>query len=77
MIQELEHKVYVDHDIAENEHEYSHGGKVNDNVTFCYYNFKKGIEGKRSRMTYKEAIQLARTRRNDRRYKNFEFRIYK
>lgn len=49
-------------------------GEYDKIVTFIYINTKTGRETER-RFSLQEAITLAEYRRNDKRYKNFEFHI--
>ncbi|WP_289191913.1 MULTISPECIES: hypothetical protein [Bacteroidales] len=46
-------------------------------VIFQYYNKKRDKEGKAIPKTYRKALELARDRARDGRYKNYEFLIYK
>ena len=58
------------------EYDYVYGDKKDVEISFVYYNFKKGKESKPISRTYQDALALARERANDGRYKNYEFLIY-
>ena len=69
--------VFIDREIIQNEYKYYFGDKKDEKiVTFCYYNVKKDRKTELGLKTYKDALNLALERRNDGRYKNFEYFIY-
>lgn len=74
-MQEIEHKIFVSHDIIEDEWDWTFGKKRGLKVTFTYHNIKTGKETSTSYFNYKEALELARSRARDGRYKNYEFII--
>ena len=73
---EIEHKIYVSEEILKNEYSYVYGEKSSDKVLFSFYNFKKDKLGDaREFPTYKYALELARYKAGDKRYRNYEFFI--
>lgn len=75
MIQ-IEAKTFVSEEILHHEHEYTYGAKQDEKVDFTFLNTKTGKETtKKEWFNYKKALQLARDRRNDGRYKNYEYII--
>lgn len=73
---EIENRIFVNKEIFENEYSYLYGGNKDKIVTFQYYNIKTNKEGEQKRFwNYAEALKLARARRKDGRYKNYEFLI--
>lgn len=76
MIHQVETRTFVTTDILIHEYEYMFGDRKNMKVDFTSINNKTGKENTKTNVfTYKEALDLARCRRNDGRYKNFEFLI--
>lgn len=76
MIHKIEQKTFVSSAILFNEYDYLYGDERDKRVDFtfrqvltCKENTKKGA------FTYRQALSLAREKRNDMRYKNFEFII--
>lgn len=72
---EIEHKIWVEDYCLQNEL-----SLMKDHTTlviFQYYNKKRDKEGKAISKTYCKALELARERARDGRYKNYEFLIYK
>ena len=73
---EIEKRIFVNNEIFENEYSYLYGGNKDKIVTFQYYNIKTDKEGEQKRFwNYAEALKLARIRRKDGRYKDYEFLI--
>lgn len=70
----VETRIWLSHDVFYNEWHYLYGERVGDLVTFTYHNIKTGKETTRE-FTYGYALHLARARRADGRYKNYEFYI--
>ena len=77
MMYEIEHRTWVDEYCFRNEYELQFGVKRDEIVVFQYYNKKHDKEGKKISKCYLEALELARSRSRDGRYKNYEFLIYK
>lgn len=72
---EIEHKIWVDDFCFQNEL-----SLMKDDTTlvvFQYYHKKRDKEGKAISKTYRKALELARDRASDGRYKNYEFLIFK
>lgn len=72
----IENRIFVSEELMNNEYSYMYGENKDKVVTFQYYQVKK------DRLTtchlgdnYKNALEFARYRRNDKRYKNYEFFI--
>ena len=73
---ELEKRIFVNKEIFENEYSYLYGNNKDKIVIFQYYNIKTDKEGEEKRFwNYAEALKLARAKRKDGRYKNYEFLI--
>ena len=68
-------RIKVEDTLIKNEYDYYFGDKKDVLVVFCYTNIKAQKETERN-FTYHKAIKLARERRLDGRYKNYEFYIY-
>lgn len=76
MLRQIEEKIYISEDIFANEYEYVYGSEQDTKVTFTYYNIKKDRESKSIDFAnYKVALDFARYRANDGRYRNYEFFI--
>lgn len=76
MIHQVETRTFVTTDILIHEYEYMFGDRKDMKVDFTFINNKTGKENTKTNVfTYKKALELARSRRNDGRYKNFEFLI--
>lgn len=75
MMHQLEKAIYVDGFIIAHEYDLLYGSKKDDVVGFSYYNTKKDKEYATKPMTYSRAINLARDRRGDGRYRNYEYYI--
>lgn len=75
-MKQIEERTYITDQIHEKEWEYTYGSKKDEMVDFTFSNTKTGKENtKYKAFTYRKALDLARDRRNDGRYKNFEFII--
>ena len=75
-MREVERRIYVSKRIFFQEYAYTYGSKCNDLVRFLYYNVKSDKETEVNlEMNYRSALNFARSRSNDGRYKNFEFII--
>ena len=76
MTHQVETRTFVTTDILIHEYEYMFGDRKDVKVDFTFINNKTGKENTKANVfTYKKALELARSRRNDGRYKNFEFLI--
>lgn len=76
MLKQIEKQIFVSEEIFANEYEFVYGNKQDTKVTFTYYNVKKDREGNSIEFAnYKAALDFARYRANDGRYKNYEFFI--
>ena len=76
MVHQVETRTFVTTDILIHEYEYMFGDRKDMKVDFTFINNKTDKENTTTNVfTYKEALNLARRRRNDGRYKNFEFLI--
>lgn len=74
MLQELERKIFVDDVILKDEYSYLYGANKGVAVYFQYYHIKHDKDGHKFAMeNYGRALQLARGRARDGRYKNYEF----
>lgn len=72
---EIEHKIWVNDYCFQNELSLM---KDDTTLVVCqYYNNKRDKEGKAISKTYRKALELARDRAGDGRYKNYEFLIFK
>lgn len=71
---DLEFRLMVDDDIALNEYDYLYANKKDVKVKFVYSNVVTDKETVRF-FTYRDALKLARQRRNDKRYRNYVFFI--
>lgn len=76
MIHQIESRTFISENLLLHEYEYTFGDKKDVKVNFTYLNVKTCKENEKVGVfTYKQAISLARERRNDKRYKNYEFII--
>lgn len=76
MIREIERRIYVSERLFFQEYAYTYGSKRDEIVSFVYYNVKSDKETEVNlEMNYCDALDFARKRANDGRYKNFEFII--
>nr|DAU38282.1 MAG TPA: hypothetical protein [Caudoviricetes sp.] len=73
-LREIERNIYVTKEILLHEYAYYYGDRKDEIVEFVYYNIKRDRESVKE-FTYKEALDLARQRRADGRYKNYEYWI--
>lgn len=71
----VETRIWLSSDVYYNEWHYLYGEKANDRVRFTYHNVKTDKESTKTGFTYRDALALARMRRADGRYKNYEFYI--
>ena len=75
-MKKIEARTFVSEDILQHEYEYTYGSKKDEMVDFTFSNTKTGKENtKYKAFTYRKALDLARDRRNDGRYKNYEYAI--
>lgn len=76
---EIERKIYLSNDLFKNEYDYMFGKYQNDRVIKVTYYKEKDDYSKTidSKFTLKEAIEFARNRMKDRRYKNYQIIIDK
>lgn len=73
---QIEYRTFVTEEILLNEYEYVYGSKKDEKVDFTWHNIKNHRDHTKSkRFTYNDALGLARRRRNDGRYKNYEYLI--
>lgn len=75
MIHQLEKAIYVDRFIIDNEYNLLYGSKRNEIVGFSFYHTRKEKQSSIRPMIYSRAINLAREKRNDGRYRNYEYFI--
>ena len=76
-MKEIERRIYVSDEIFNNEYSYVYGENKDKKVTFAYYQVKKDKETTaRFKANYSAALDFARYRANDKRYRNYEFLIY-
>lgn len=74
---EIERRIYVDYNIFANEYDFVYGSRNDESVIFQYYNTKQDREGKEIEFeSYSYALDFARGRAGDRRYRNYEFWIF-
>lgn len=75
-MKQIEEKTFVSEEIFANEYDYTFGEKKNEKVDFTFINVVTAKEiTKHAIFTYRQALNLARERRNDGRYKNYEYVI--
>lgn len=76
---ELEHRIFVDDYCLDNEYALTYGDKKDELVYFKYENTKRYAPDWYwdRKMPYHEALELARRRARDGRYKNYEFHIFR
>lgn len=75
-MKQIEARTYITDQIYEKEWEYTYGKLKEEKVDFTFIKIKTGkCNKKQGLFTYKQAIELARMRTKDGRYKNFEFLI--
>lgn len=75
MISELERRIYVDDHIILNELAYVTGEHKDEPVNFTFHNVKTDKDTVKKMRSYSFALNLARSRTRDGRYKNYEFYI--
>ena len=71
----VESRVWLSKDIYYNEWHFLYGDRKDEKVTFIYHNIKTGKDTIKPYWNYAYALSLARFRRSDGRYKNYEFHI--
>lgn len=77
-MKQIEYKTYISEDILLDEYNYTFGSKKDEKVDLTFVNIKTDKETtKHAVFTYRQALNLARERRNDGRYKNYEYIINK
>ena len=76
---EIERKIYLSDDLFKNEYDYMFGKYQNDRVIKVTYYKEKNDYSKTidSKFTLKEAIEFARNRMRDKRYRNYQIIIDK
>lgn len=75
-MRQIEAKIYISDELLENEYAYTFGEKKEEKVDFTFVNVATGKEiTKHAIFTYRQALNLARERRNDGRYRNYEYII--
>lgn len=73
---EIERRINVCSEILKDEFDYAYGANKETKVVFTYYNVKTDKETiKKHIWNYTKALNLARQRARDGRYKNYEFLI--
>ena len=75
-MKQIEAKITISDKIFVNEYAYTFGEKKEEKVDFTFVNVATGkVITKHAIFTYRQALNLARERRNDGRYKNYEYVI--
>lgn len=75
-MRQIEAKIYISDELLENEYAYTFGEKKEEKVDFTFVSVATGKEiTKHAIFTYRQALNLARERRNDGRYRNYEYII--
>lgn len=75
-MRQVEAKTFVSEEILLHEYDYMYGDKKDQKVDFTFINTRTGKENtKQAVFNYRHALNLARERRNDGRYKNYEYAI--
>ena len=75
-MKQIETRIFVSDDILLHEYDYMYGDKKDQKVNFTFINTRTGKENtKYGVFYYRHALCLARERRNDGRYKNYEYAI--
>ncbi len=72
----VEARIKLSEEIYYNEWNYLYGERKDEKVLFGYHNIKTGKDSIKHGFTYADALSLARRRRDDGRYKNYEFQIF-
>ena len=76
-MKEIERRIYVSDEIFANEYSYVYGENKDKKVTFAYYQAKNDKKTPtKLDYNYSAALDFARYRANDKRYRNYEFFIY-
>lgn len=76
IMKQVETKIYVSEEILLHEYDYMYGDKKDQKVNFTFVNKRTGKENtKHTAFNYRHALDLARERQNDKRYKNYEYVI--
>ena len=70
-----ETRVFLSPEIFHNEYDFLYGDKSAVSVSFIYRRMDTGKETVKNGYTYPHALGLARRRRSDARYRNYEFVI--
>lgn len=77
-LQELERNIFVDTDIIQSEYDYAYGNNKDSKVVFVFHNTKTDKSAiRKSIWNYRQALSVARDKKADKRYKNYEYLIYK
>ncbi len=71
----IETRIWLSSDLYYNEWYFLNDKRIKDPVKFTYHNVKTGKDTVKTGFTYGQAMALARRRRRDGRYKNYEFYI--
>lgn len=75
-MKQIEKKTFVSEEIFANEYDYMYGKKKNEKVDFTFINVVTAKEiTKHAIFTYRQALNLARERSKDGRYRNYEYVI--
>lgn len=75
-MRQIEAKTFLSEEILLHEYDYMYGDKKDQKVDFTFINTRTGKENtKQAVFNYRHALNLARERRNDGRYKNYEYAI--
>ena len=75
-MRQIEAKTFVSEEILLHEYDYMYGDKKDQKVDFTFINTRTGKENtKQAVFNCRHALNLARERRNDGRYKNYEYEI--
>lgn len=75
-MKQIESRIFVSDDILLHEYDYMYGDKKDQKVNFTFINTRTGKENtKQLAFKYRNAFNLARERRNDGRYKDYEYAI--
>ena len=75
-MKQIEKNIYVSEEILKDEYAYTYGEKKDQKVDFIFINTRTGkYNTKQAAFNYRHALNLARERRNDGRYKEYEYAI--
>ena len=72
----VESRLWLSEDVYYNEWHLLYGERQEEKVIFSYHNIKTGEETRKHGFNYRTALALARRRRSDGRYRNYDFYIY-